>query len=90
MTLLTTQQSLTVGDVTNIVVTPLVRDEDTGLFVRELRIFTTDAERTKSVGPHRAAAAGDDRRHPANREREPRLASHRRASLGVLSQENRP
>ena len=51
MTLLTTQQSLTVGDVTNIVVTPLVRDEDTGLFVRELRIFTTDAERPSSLDP---------------------------------------
>jgi hypothetical protein len=49
MTLLTTQQSLTVGDVTNIVVTPLVRDEDTGLFVRELRIFTIDAERTSPL-----------------------------------------
>jgi hypothetical protein len=45
VTLLTTQQSLTVGDVTTIAVTPVVRDEDTGLFVRELRIFTTDAER---------------------------------------------
>ena len=51
MTLLTTQQSLTVGDVTNIVVTPLVRDEDTGLFVRELRIFTTDAERPSPLDP---------------------------------------
>jgi hypothetical protein len=49
MTLLTTQQSLTVGDVTNIVVTPLVRDEDTGLFVRELRIFTIDAERSSPL-----------------------------------------
>lgn len=51
MTLLTTQQSLTVGDVTNIVVTPLVRDEDTGLFVRELRIFTTDADRPSPLDP---------------------------------------
>lgn len=51
MTLLTTQQSLTVGDVTNIVVTPLVRDEETGLFVRELRIFTTDADRPSPLDP---------------------------------------
>ena len=49
MTLLTTQQSLTVGDVTTIAVTPVVRDEDTGLFVRELRIFTIDAERTSPL-----------------------------------------
>ena len=51
MTLLTTQQSLTVGDVTTIAVTPVVRDEDTGLFVRELRIFTTDAERPSPLDP---------------------------------------
>ena len=51
MTLLTTQQSLTVGDVTTIAVTPIVRDEDTGLFVRELRIFTTDAEPTSPLDP---------------------------------------
>jgi hypothetical protein len=49
VTLLTTQQSLTVGDVTNIAVTPVVRDEATGLFVRELRIFTIDAERTSPL-----------------------------------------
>jgi hypothetical protein len=51
MTLLTTQQSLTVGDVTNIVVTPLVRDDNSGLFVRELRIFATDAEPTSPLDP---------------------------------------
>jgi hypothetical protein len=49
VTLLTTQQSLTVGDVTTIAVTPVVRDETTGLFVRELRIFTIDAERTSPL-----------------------------------------
>ena len=49
MTLLTTQQSLTVGDVTTIAVTPAVRDETTGLFVRELRIFTIEAERTSPL-----------------------------------------
>jgi hypothetical protein len=49
VTLLTTQQSLTVGDVTTIAVTPVVRDETTGLFVRELRIFTIDAERASPL-----------------------------------------
>jgi hypothetical protein len=49
VTLLTTQQSLTVGDVTTIAVTPVVRDETSGLFVRELRIFTIDAERTSPL-----------------------------------------
>jgi hypothetical protein len=51
VTLLTTQQSLTVGDVTTIAVTPVVRDEETGLFVRELRIFTTDADRPSPLDP---------------------------------------
>ena len=51
MPILTTQQSLTVGDVTTIAVTPVVRDEETGLFVRELRIFTTDADRPSPLDP---------------------------------------
>jgi hypothetical protein len=51
VTLLTTQQSLTVADVTTIAVTPVVRDKTTGLFVRELRIFTTDAEPTSPLDP---------------------------------------
>ncbi len=44
MTVLTTQQSLTVGDVTSIVVTPVVRDEVTGRFVRELRVFAAEVK----------------------------------------------
>jgi hypothetical protein len=51
VTLLTTQQSLTAGDVTNIAVTPIVRDEATGMFVRELRIFTIDADRGSPLDP---------------------------------------
>lgn len=46
MTLLTTQQSLKVGDVTTIAVTPVVREEPSGLFVRELRIFAADVNAT--------------------------------------------
>jgi hypothetical protein len=56
MPILTTQQSLTVGDVTNIVVTPLVRDEDTGEFVRELRIFAGDGGQTSPLDPPSGSA----------------------------------
>jgi hypothetical protein len=42
VSLVTTQQSLKVGDVTTIVVTPVVREEPSGQFVRELRIFAAD------------------------------------------------
>ena len=87
MPILTTQQTLTVGDVTNIVVTPLVRDEDTGLFVREFRIFTIDAERISPLDPALPPpeTIGD---HAATDQRQPRRPSHRRATLGVL-RENR-
>jgi hypothetical protein len=51
MPILTTQQTLAAADVTNILVTPLVRDESTGLFVRELRIFTTEAEPISPLDP---------------------------------------
>jgi hypothetical protein len=37
-----TQQALTLSDVKNIVVTPVARDDESGEFIRELRIFGGD------------------------------------------------
>ena len=51
MTLSISQQSLTVGDVTTIAVTPVVRDESSGLFVRELRVFAAVEELTSPLDP---------------------------------------
>jgi hypothetical protein len=56
MAILTTQQTLTVGDVASVVVTPLVRDEDSGLFVRELRIFAGDDGQTSPLDPPSGSA----------------------------------
>jgi hypothetical protein len=48
MTILTTQQAVDVGDVTSIVVTDIAQDQESGEYVREIRIFAGEID---TAGP---------------------------------------
>lgn len=56
-----TQQALTLSDVSSVVVTPVVQDEATGEYVRELRIFGGDGEPVAPIQGIDAPAPGQGR-----------------------------